>query len=226
MDPLFHNNQDEEDLSEQLETEVVIDEPENVKEIEGNLCSELPRSFCPPNSDFYFYSSTLIAQKFLLTGKIGELRSNAEVRTSIKLLALKYLAAIASNYEELVNIVVICPGDGYRQGISDLYQILLGDDESLCMSTYSLFANLENTYQRSGQKPPSNLYPSGKFLSLTNTLIQSANPRRLKEILQILANNMELVMSDDHLFSSVCDAALGSIECDYFLLKVRHFYWL
>jgi hypothetical protein len=60
----------------------------------------------------------------------------------------------------------------------------------------------------------------GRFLSLTVNLLQNANPRRLKEVLQILASNIELLMSDDHLFTAVCDAALGSTDCDYFLLKV------
>lgn len=57
---------------------------------------------------------------------------------------------------------------------------------------------------------------------MTATLMRNASPRRLKEVLQVLSSNIELVMSDDRLFTTVCDSALASIECDFFLLKVRH----
>lgn len=161
MDPLFQQDSPSADylLDKQFENDLSIDEESHKAEVEGYLCSELPRSLCPPNVDFYFYSSTLVAQKFLLTGKLNELRSNAEIRTSLKILALKYLSAVGSIYTELVNVTACIDGN-YRQSISDLHQLLLSDDESLCILAFSLFANLENTHHRSGEKFP-HFYPTG-----------------------------------------------------------------
>ncbi|KAI6240836.1 hypothetical protein M3Y99_00390800 [Aphelenchoides fujianensis] len=37
---------------------------------------------------------------------------------------------------------------------------------------------------------------------------------------QIFAQNIELLLHDEHFFVAACDAAIGSVECDYFLLKI------
>lgn len=167
MDPLFQSDSPSVDylLDRQFENESVIND-ESIKEVEGYLCSGFPSSFCPPNSDFYFYSSTLVAQKFLLTGKIGELHSG--VRTSLKILALKYLASVGSIYEDLANVVVYDLENDYKQGISDLHQLLTNDDEGLLMTTFNLFANIENTSHQNGQKVPLNFYSTGKSMKILN----------------------------------------------------------
>ncbi|KAI6176991.1 Huntingtin [Aphelenchoides bicaudatus] len=211
MDPLFQTQTDSPIadylLDKQFENELVISGTPINEEVKGFLCARLPTCSCPPNADFYLYSATLIAEKFLLTGKLGEIRPDSEVRTSLKMLALKYLAAIGTVYENLTNVTV-CVDGVYRQPLSDLHQLLSSSDEGISMAVFNLFASLENTYHKNGQRFPSTFYPTGRFLTLTATLLQNSNPRRLKEIFQILADNIDLVMGDEHLFMAIARAEL------------------
>jgi hypothetical protein len=160
MDPLFQTDSPAADylLDKQFENELVISEAPAKEEVKGFLCARLPHCSCPPNADFYFYSSTLVADKFLLTGRLGEIRD--DVRTSLKILALKYLASVGTIYEDLTNVTV-CADGNCRQTLSDLYQLLSDNDEGLCIAAFNLFASLENTYHKNGQKFPSTFYPTG-----------------------------------------------------------------
>jgi hypothetical protein len=165
MDPLFQTDSPAADylLDRQFENELVISETPVKEEVKGFLCARLPSCACPPNADFYFYSGTLVAEKFLLTGRLGEIRTDNEVRTSLKILALKYLATVGTVYEDLTSVTV-CADGICRQTLSDLYQLLSNNDEGLCMATFSLLANLENTYHKNGQKFPSTFYPTGNLI--------------------------------------------------------------
>lgn len=165
MDPLFQSDSPVNDylLDKQFEEEEASTEipPTKQTEIcEGLLCAQLPPSCCPPNADFFLYSSTLIAEKFLLAGRMGELKSDSEIRTSLKILALKYLALVGSTYQHLTDVTVPAEKNS-RQSLSDLHQLLSSSDEGLCIAAFSLFVNLESTYYRSGRKLPQAFYTAG-----------------------------------------------------------------
>lgn len=49
------------------------------------------------------------------------------------------------------------------------------------------------------------------------------NPIRLKGVFKIFANAINLLSVEGNLFSMICDLAISSFECDYFLLKVEFF---
>ncbi|KAI6201528.1 Huntingtin [Aphelenchoides besseyi] len=207
VDPLYRNRMSIDDSFDEKSPDSNPTEDSFVNPIEGLICDQLPTSFGSPSDDFCFYSSTWVCRRFLLTGQSGEIRSNLEVRTSLKILALKYLASVAAIYDRLIDVTVFSKNS--KQGISELYQYFAYDDDALCMAVYSLFAVLERTSLR-----------TGRFLSTTNDILKAANPRRLKELFQIFAENVEFVLHNEHLFTSACDAAIGSVACDYFLLKI------
>ncbi|KAI6240835.1 hypothetical protein M3Y99_00390700 [Aphelenchoides fujianensis] len=150
VDPLLQSQLSGEDLLDGTSPESNLAEDSFASPVEGPLCECLPTSFGSPSDDFCFFLSTWLVGKFLLTGQPGEIRSNAEVRTSLKILALKNLASIAAIYEPLADVVVC--SKNYKQPITEIYQYFTYDDDVLCMSVYSLFAAMERTAFRSGRK--------------------------------------------------------------------------
>uniref|UniRef100_A0A1I7S7J4 Uncharacterized protein n=1 Tax=Bursaphelenchus xylophilus TaxID=6326 RepID=A0A1I7S7J4_BURXY len=214
-DPLFRRSSPSEYLLDNVEEPETQESPSHSahEAIYGPLCAELPKTRLESTANFLDYTGYTILSKFLFTGTPGELKSDSEVRVSIKVLALKVLAAISAVYYKINELVI------GQQHFSDIQILIQNSDDAVSVRCFEVLTNLETEMIRKGTKiwP---ITPPTKFSMHLSQLTRQPNPMKLKELFQVLNKAHLLLQADQNTLKSVLNLAIDTFECDYFLLKV------
>ncbi|CAD5217303.1 unnamed protein product [Bursaphelenchus okinawaensis] len=231
-DPLFRPNSPSEYLLDNVEEQQESPTDSSYQLIDGPLCEKLPKvpdqqqaSKQPfQQQHFVYYTCYTILSKFLLSGKPGELKSDTDVRISIKVMVLKVMANIVGKYEGVLikndtestwNITDVVLGG---QSFMDIQSLIQSSDDTLAVRCFEVFANLEARLVRSGVKYKQTAMPS-KFSIHLVQLLRQPNPMKLKELFQILTKT-QIILQDQNTLKTVLNSAIDTFDCDYFLLKI------
>uniref|UniRef100_A0A1I8BYQ3 HEAT repeat-containing protein 1 n=1 Tax=Meloidogyne hapla TaxID=6305 RepID=A0A1I8BYQ3_MELHA len=180
----------------------------------------LPDSFCNTGVNFWIYSALFVARKFLLAGK-GRIRSNREIRTSYKILALNYIADSLIMESSLIQQPIF-DSDGQHYYLTDLHLYIGNDDDNLAIAALNFFFNVEKCcfFNDPSQYDKIFVEKSKLIWYLKKTLHCQRNSNRLKGIFQIFINSIPLLCATDSLLLTACEyAIIADADVDYFRVK-------